>query len=988
MDGIRENNAIQSGMPFRLETLSIGTLFWQTPASTRRQERIMSLPPSPENKGFTESDDEFRHRIFESSCVPIVVLDVVTGRYVDCTEAAAILLGFRSRQDAIGASPIDISAPVQYNGAPSGEMVRHHDAQALASGSAEFEWRCRRPDGECWDAQIHLMSFSSDGRQYLQFTIRDITQQKRMEDELKSSRANLAALIASTNDPIWSVDADYRLLTCNQALADHLRKNRSIEARPGVVLHELFPEPLQQTWLAFYQRTQSEGPFCAEYLLPDGRMLELSFNPILQDGQFAGISIFGKNVTEHKRSDEALQASVNRGLRQRAAVAELVLNNTDGENTLSGALNQVTRKLAETLGVARASIWMLSKDGSELNCLDLYIADTGSHTAGLTLKTAEFPAYFQAIRAESRVVANDALKDPRTKSIVPAYLQPLGISSLMDASVQADGKLIGIVCAEHIGPMRSWHPDEEVFASTIAAIVAQILTDARRRHMETALRQSEERLRRLIERAPVAIVICRSDKILYVNQRLLATFGFQSTDELTGQSIFDRLAPESRDLVEQYSRRREMGETVPSEYEVTCHRKDGSRFPVSIAVEAIELPDGLAIIAFLHDITERKHMEEQLRQSQKMEAIGQLAGGVAHDFNNILMAILLHLNLLQDDEKLDPAVQTELKELEAEAHRAAALTRQLLMFSRRQVMKPQVFEFNSLLGSLLKMLRRLIGENINLEFSGAARSFWIEADPGMIEQAVMNLVVNARDAMPKGGRVTLHTGCAELDETTAARHPESRPGRFVCLQVSDTGCGMDAETMRHIFEPFFTTKAPGKGTGLGLATVYGIVKQHQGWVELQSTVGQGTTFSIFLPLCEQPENPETTGAQPTVLPRGSETLLFVEDDHSVRNTVTRMLRRLGYRVIEAGDASEAARLWSLHMNDIALLLTDMVMPGDANGLDLARQMLDQKPALKVILTSGYSAEIAQWGIPKDARIRFLPKPLNAPILAQAVRDSL
>lgn len=948
----------------------------------------MSLPPSCENEGVSESYHEFRHRIFESSRVPIVVLDVASGRYVDCNEAAAALLGFRSRKDAIGASPIEISAPVQYNGVPSGEMVRQYDAQALASGSVEFEWRCRRPDGEFWDAQIHLMSYCSGGRQYLQFTIRDITHQKRMADELKSSRANLAALIASTNDPIWSVDAGYRLLTYNQAMADHLRKNRNIEARPGIVLHQLLPESLQPTWLAHYQRAQSEGHFRTEYPLPDGRILELSFNPILQDGRFAGVSIFGKDITEHKRSDEALEASVNRGLRQRAAVAELVLNNTDGEDTLPVALNRVTRKLAETLGVARASIWMLSEDGAELRCLSLYESSTRQHTAGPTLKTAEFPAYFQAIRTESRVVANDALTDPRTKSIVSTYLQPLGISSLLDAGVQTEGKLIGIVSAEHIGPMRSWHPDEEVFAGTIAAIVAQILTDAGRRRMEAALRQSEERLRHLIERAPIAIGICRADKFLYVNQRFLAACGFQSTDEFTGQSIFDHLAPESRSLVEQYSRRREMGESVPTEYEVICHRKDGSRFPASIAIETIDLPDGLAIMAFLHDITERKRMEEQLRQSQKMEAIGQLAGGVAHDFNNILMAILLHLNLLQEDKKLDPTVQAELKELEAEAQRAAALTRQLLMFSRRQVMRPQVFEFNSLLGSLLKMLRRLIGENINLEFSGAARSFWIEADPGMIEQAVMNLVVNARDAMPKGGRVTLHTAGADLDETAPVRHPEARPGRFVCLRVSDTGCGMDAETMRHIFEPFFTTKAPGKGTGLGLATVYGIVKQHQGWVELQSAIGQGTAFSIFLPLCKQPEKPETTKAQPAVLPRGSETLLFVEDDHSVRNTVTRMLRRLGYRVIEAGDASEAVRLWSLHRNDVALLLTDMVMPGDINGLDLAGQMLDQKPGLKVILTSGYSAEIAQWGIPKDTRIRFLPKPLNAPILVLAVRDSL
>jgi len=391
---------------------------------------------------------------------------------------------------------------------------------------------------------------------------------------------------------------------------------------------------------------------------------------------------------------------------------------------------------------------------------------------------------------------------------------------------------------------------------------------------------------------------------------------------------------------------------------------------------------------YFRDMSERRRLELQLRQAQKLEAVGQLAGGVAHDFNNILTAILLHLNLLQTDQKLAANVQAELKDLETEAQRAVSLTRQLLMFSRREVMRRQVFDLNSLVGTLLKMLCRVIGEHIKLEMSGASESMWIEADAGMVEQIIMNLCVNARDAMPTGGRISLQTQLLEFDATVYQRHAEARPGRFVCLKVSDTGCGMDAETLKRVFEPFFTTKEPGKGTGLGLATVYGIVKQHQGWVEVQSAVGHGTEFSIFLPACEHAPIPEAQPATSAPIPGGNETLLLVEDERSVRATAGRILQQLGYRVLEAGSAPEALQIWAQNQGNVDLLITDVVMPGGLSGLELAEQLLKQRMGLRAILLSGYSAEIAHWGIPNSEQIKFLAKPLSTRLLAQTVRECL
>ena len=390
---------------------------------------------------------------------------------------------------------------------------------------------------------------------------------------------------------------------------------------------------------------------------------------------------------------------------------------------------------------------------------------------------------------------------------------------------------------------------------------------------------------------------------------------------------------------------------------------------------------------FFRDLTQRRQLEERLRQAQKMEAIGQLAGGVAHDFNNILAAIMMNVSLMQQETGLTPILRELLTELEDSAKRAATLTRQLLAFSRRQKMQPQPLELNDLLGNLLKMLRRLLGERINLIFQEATDPPWIEGDPIMMEQVVLNLCVNARDAMPQGGQLILLTRIVEMSAAQMQRHPEAPVGQYVCLTVADTGCGMDAATLEHVFEPFFTTKEVGRGSGLGLATVHGIVEQHHGWLEIESTVGQGTTFRVYLPVSTKAWA-GTVEEGAIGWKGGTETILLVEDEISLRRTVALFLRRQGYTVLEAGNGFEALRQWEHHANSIALLFTDMVMPEGMTGLDLARQLRLRRAELPVIVSSGYSPDLISEDQPAQPNLLYLPKPCEPAKLARKLRSLL
>ncbi len=390
------------------------------------------------------------------------------------------------------------------------------------------------------------------------------------------------------------------------------------------------------------------------------------------------------------------------------------------------------------------------------------------------------------------------------------------------------------------------------------------------------------------------------------------------------------------------------------------------------------------------DVTEVLSLEAQFRHAQKLESVGQLAAGVAHDFNNILTVIQGYTDCLLGRTDHDAATQSALKQVSAAARRAAALTRQLLMFSRKQVIQTKVLDLNAVLQNLANMLVRLLGEDIALECDYGLNLPQIEADTGMLEQVVMNLAVNSRDAMPKGGKLYIQTSSVLIDEAYAGRHPEARLGKFACLTVKDTGCGMDEKTLDRIFEPFFSTKEVGKGTGLGLATVYGIVKQHQGWIDVSSEVGVGTTFQLYFPETEMAPAGEVDGVSLSAtepVSGGQETILVVEDEPILRQLVCEVLEKYEYRVLSAGSGVEALRVWDEYNGEVDLVLTDMVMPEGMTGRELAVQLRKRKPSLKVIYSSGYSPETMGRSFGQGDTV-FLSKPYLPPQLARAVRQCL
>ncbi len=512
-----------------------------------------------------------------------------------------------------------------------------------------------------------------------------------------------------------------------------------------------------------------------------------------------------------------------------------------------------------------------------------------------------------------------------------------------------------------------------------------------RKKAEETLRESERRFNDMLGKIElVSIMLDREANIIYCNDYLLRTTGWRR-EEVLGRNWFDVFLPADRnaDLRRLFA---ELIADLPAawHFENDIVTRTGARRPIRWNNSVLRSPSGEVIgtASIGEDITNSKQLEEQLRQAQKMESIGQLAGGVAHDFNNILGVIQMQTDLLKIGGKLPPECKEIVDDISAAAQRAAALTRQLLLFSRKETMHQRDLDLNESINNMAKMLRRTLGENIQVQFRFAMQALHVRADAGMMDQVLMNLSVNSRDAMPNGGKLIIETSAAEFDEQAASQSAQMRAGSFVCLGVSDTGCGIPAENLARIFEPFFTTKEVGKGTGLGLATVFGIVQQHQGWINIYSEVGRGTTFRIYLPRLKEVSGRKAEAPPAASLPRGQETILLAEDDAFVRNAIRRTLSGLGYRMLEATNGAEALEVWKSNRDKIHLVLTDMVMPGGMTGKDLGERLVKDNPGLKVVYMSGYTAEFAGKDFPLEEGVDFLTKPFSSPKLAQTIRARL
>ncbi len=514
-----------------------------------------------------------------------------------------------------------------------------------------------------------------------------------------------------------------------------------------------------------------------------------------------------------------------------------------------------------------------------------------------------------------------------------------------------------------------------------------------RKCAEAALRESEERFRALVDGAPEGIFVQSGGHFLFLNPAMVALLGAARAEDLLGTEFTPRIAPEYRDAVRARIRsQRETGTSAPP-MDQEYLRLDGSRVPVETTAVAFRFQGQDAHLVFVRDATarrkaeaERENLQAQLLQARKMESVGRLAGGVAHDFNNILMVQRGYCEMIKLELREGDPLAEGLAQIDACAERATALTRQLLAFSRKQPLQPRDFDLNALLRNLDDMLRRLIGEDVDLVIAPAPAPAMVRADPGQIEQVIVNLAVNARDAMPQGGRLTIEVSQVELDKAYIEQHIDVVPGPYVMLAVSDTGCGMDDEIRSHIFEPFFTTKSEGKGTGLGLSTVYGIVRQSGGNVWVYSEPGKGTAFKVYLPRVQA--EPTQIARQETRVTRGAgELVLVVEDEPALRTLAMRMIERLGYRSSEAANAGTAHILVEEQGLRPDLLITDMVMPG-MSGRVLVERLRQTVPDVKVIYMSGYTDNaIVHHGL-LDAGISFLQKPFSMADLGARIRSVL
>ena len=665
-----------------------------------------------------------------------------------------------------------------------------------------------------------------------------------------------------------------------------------------------------------------------------------------------------RRVKEHEQAE---QRSLNRALQQTsvAALGQFALTSTD----CSALLNQAVLLISQTLEVDLCRILELSPEGKSLWMragvgwkqetagMAAMDADKASPT-GYTLVSGE-PVIIKDLRAETRFQSEPLLVEHSVVS---------GVS----VAIGSREKTYGVLGVYSTRP-REFNGDDVQFLLA----VANALAGAVERDRAEAEMQKLAQFARL---NPNPVMELAADgTVTYFNQA-----AFKLAAAVKRGHPRDFLPPECPSIVR------------------SCLTTGESKWRLESRIEGRVLSWSLhpiaasqVVHAYVTDITERLSLEEHLRHAQKMESVGQLAAGVAHDFNNMLTVIQGHAGILMARSEFPPGLKDSAQAIFFAAERAASLTRQLLMFSRRTVIQPKPTDLREIVGNISKMLKRLLGESITLEFSRPPDLPLIRGDAGMIEQVILNLTVNARDAMASGGTLIITLQSVTVDAAYVELHPEARTGPFVVLRVTDTGCGMDAATQRRIFEPFFTTKEPGKGTGLGLATVYGTVKLHEGWIEVTSGVGKGTSFGICFPA--MPEMAKAVRPTDSLFPSirgGNETILLVEDEASVLNMGKIILQDYGYRVLEAGSGMEALDVWRRHQGPIELLLTDIVMPEGLSGLDLAQKLLADKPGLKVIYTSGYNTNYLNTEFFRKGAAVFVQKPYTRSSLAKAVRECL
>ncbi|HWP42714.1 MAG TPA: response regulator [Blastocatellia bacterium] len=682
------------------------------------------------------------------------------------------------------------------------------------------------------------------------------------------------------------------------------------------------------------------------------------------------------------------------------ALVELSLQ-LSSEGDVQRLLENFCRSARDIIGARYSAVGVADRDGRSLHQFFIYGAEASA--LGEYAPPSPWHGELERLRSDRRPFRLSGLQDdPRSLDLPPCGIKK---NSALLAPIVSLTHLYGWICLVDKIAASAFTDEDERLAGILAAQVGRIYENGSlyaelksrtldlerevisRRRTEEALRESEARMRRMAESNMIGISFWDvNGNITDANDEFLRIVGRTREDLTAGRVKWSEMTPpeyseaDARAIEEM----RRTGTFAP--YEKEYIRDDGARVPVLIGGAFFEGSQTQGV-AFILDITNRKNLEEQLVQAQKMEAVGRLAGGIAHDFNNLLTAIIGYSQLvLSRLGESDPA-RKEVEQIQRAGERAAALTGQLLAFSRKQVMQPKVLDLNREITEMNRMVRRMIGEDIDLVLDLEPALGQVKADPGQIAQVIMNLAVNSRDAMPGGGKLIIETRNVRLEEEYVSRHLDVAPGDYVMLALSDSGVGMDEETLSHIFEPFFTTKEAGKGTGLGLSTVYGIVKQTGGHIWIYSEPGRGTTVKVYLPRVDEMAEVSSARAPFSAMPRGTETVLLVEDDRTLLTLACQVLEMSGYTVLNAASGEEAIELSKQHKGPIHLLLTDVVMPR-MSGRELVEKLTSARPHTKVLYMSGYTDDsIVHHGV-LEADMAYLQKPFTPDSLARKVREVL
>ncbi|MCB2191481.1 MAG: PAS domain S-box protein [Deltaproteobacteria bacterium] len=824
----------------------------------------------------------------------------------------------------------------------------------------------------------------------------DLTHLKSMQSRLQHSEARYRNLVEQATELI-AVLQDRICVFANSAVRDVLgwEPEEVVGREPEMFVH---PEDITNLMEAYERRISGQSH---SEVLPyriftrDGRLkwMELATRVVDWEGRPA-LQVFFRDITERKKAEEERSERLNRVERQQEAIVEVASTPSLVEGDFQNAARRITELCAQALEVDRASIWLFNPAHSSLVTSDLYVAEPGRHLNGEELQVADCSNLITALEAERAVDAGDVYLDARVAQLRFSYLEPNDVGALLGSAVRLRGRMVGMVCLEHTSGAHDWSEDELAFVGGVADQVAQALTNAERKKAQAALQESEERFRHLFD--SISDLIYTHDekgRLLSVNQAVVRLLGY-SREELLGRPMSDFMTTKAREAFgSQYLH--QLLEQGQSEGVAVLVAKDQSLHSVEYR-NLLVAKDGVPYVSGSgREITQRleaerelKQLQERLIQAQKMEAVGNLASGIAHDFNNILQGVSGYVQMLSQKPQADPVSRKYLDEVDSAVGRAAELVRRLLTFGRKAQAELRPVDLNREVTQAIRILERTIPKMVMIELELAPELMAINGDPNQLEQVIMNLVTNARDAMPQGGILTIATGDVELDGEFCRTHPGLEPGAYVRLEVRDQGQGMDKETVSHVFEPFYTTKEVGAGTGLGLFTVYGIVESHAGYISCDSALGQGTIFTIYLPAKEEKAAimvPQDPGAGP--VEGGSEAILLVDDEEAILEVVRDVLEQHGYSVLTADSGEGALELFGQEDGNVDLVILDLGMPG--MGGDRCLELLrEQVPEVKVVVATGYAGTDKRKEILSAGASGFISKPYRLDSLLRTVRQIL